>query len=334
MKAILLTLSLLVFFAAAGNAIDITTPDGTFKGVVVKKVLADAVTVTHSDGTALIDFDFLPPAMQAEVGWTPEKSAARKAAREAEMKRIADAEKEADEAPMRAAKEAAAKKKAEEDRIAAEEKAKRKVENAAFEAEIAKATAEQIAAAAKLREQLDRDRKGLPPLAEEVPVASVLGDKVKEITEPSAPKRLVITPGLGSVSDSIVHGNPLLKNPWVWTGVGLGVIVVVVLFMLPSNTSTLVRGSTAAGVRRKLTETSLRILPAFLLCFILGGLGAHRFYVGKVGTGVFFLIAFVLLFFGIPWLLIVSGIWLLFDLFFIISGAFTDSEGRTINKWT
>jgi hypothetical protein len=238
MKAILLTLSLLVFFTAAGRAIDITTPDGTFKDVKVKKVLADAVTVTHSDGTALIDFDFLPPAMQAEVGWTPEKSAARKAAKEAEMKRIADAEKEADEAPMRAAKEAAAKKKAEEDRIAAEEKAKRKVENAAFEAEIAKATAEQIAAAAKLREQLDRDRKGLPPLAEEVPVASVLGDKVKEITEPSAPKGLVITPGLGSVSDSIVHRNSLLENPWVWTGVGLGVIVVVVLFMLPSANRT------------------------------------------------------------------------------------------------
>ena len=229
MKAILLTLSLLVFFTAAGRAIDITTPDGTFKDVKVKKVLADAVTVTHSEGTALIDFDFLPPAMQAEVGWTPEKSAARKAAKEAEMKRIADAEKEADEAPMRAA---------EEDRIAAEEKAKRKVENAAFEAEIAKATAEQIAAAAKLREQLDRDRKGLPPLAEEVPVASVLGDKVKEITEPSAPKRLVITPGLGSVSDSIVHRNSLLENPWVWTGVGLGVIVVVVLFMLPSANRT------------------------------------------------------------------------------------------------
>jgi hypothetical protein len=75
-------------------------------------------------------------------------------------------------------------------------------------------------------------------LAEEVPVASVLGDKVKEITEPPAPKRTVITPGLGSVSDSIVHGNPLLENPWVWTGVGLGVIVVVVLFMLPSANRT------------------------------------------------------------------------------------------------
>lgn len=28
-----------------------------------------------------------------------------------------------------------------------------------------------------------------------------------------------------------------------------------------------------------------RILPAFLLCFFLRVLGVHRFYVGKVGTG-------------------------------------------------
>ncbi len=27
-------------------------------------------------------------------------------------------------------------------------------------------------------------------------------------------------------------------------------------------------------------------LVAFLLCFLLGGLGVHRFYVGKVGSGI------------------------------------------------
>ena len=238
MKAILLSLSLLITFAAAGHALDITTPDGTFKDVKVKKVVGDAVTVTHSEGTALIDFDYLPPAMQAEYGWSPEKSAARKAAKEAEMKRVADAEKEADEAPMRKAMEEKAKKKAEEDRIAAEEKSKRKVENAGFEAETAKTAEEQVAQAAKMREQLDRERKGLPPLAEEVPVASVLGDKVKEITEPAPVKRTSITPGIGSVSNAIVTENPLLQNPWVWIGIVVGLIIVVILFMLPSSSRT------------------------------------------------------------------------------------------------
>lgn len=240
MKATLLTLSLLLFFAAAGSAIDITTPEGTFKDVKVKKVVGEAVAVTHSEGTALIDFDYLPPAMQAEVGWTPEKSAARKAAKEAEMKRIADAEKEAEEAPKRAAMEAAAKKKAEEDRIAAEEKAKRKIENAGFETELAKTEEQQKAEAAKMRERMDRERKGLPPLPEDVPVAVVVADKGKQAEEPPAPapKKTALTPGLGSVSDAIVNENSLLQNPWVWIGIVAGLIVVVILFMLPSGNRT------------------------------------------------------------------------------------------------
>ncbi len=32
--------------------------------------------------------------------------------------------------------------------------------------------------------------------------------------------------------------------------------------------------------------TDKKILPAFLLCFFLGMFGAHRFYVGKIGTGI------------------------------------------------
>lgn len=66
-----------------------------------------------------------------------------------------------------------------------------------------------------------------------------------------------------------------------------------------------------------------RILPAFLLCFFLGIFGAHRFYVGKVGTG-------ILQIFTIGGL----GIWTLIDLIMIIVGAFTDKNNNKITQWT
>ena len=56
-----------------------------------------------------------------------------------------------------------------------------------------------------------------------------------------------------------------------------------------------------------------------LLCFFLGPLGIHRFYVGKVGTGVLHLIT-----------LGGMGIWSLIDLIMIIVGKFTDADGRVI----
>jgi TM2 domain-containing membrane protein YozV len=64
-------------------------------------------------------------------------------------------------------------------------------------------------------------------------------------------------------------------------------------------------------------------LVALLLCFFLGVLGAHRFYVGKVGSG----IAQLLTLGGL-------GIWALIDLIMIICGAFKDNEGNTITEWT
>jgi TM2 domain-containing membrane protein YozV len=69
--------------------------------------------------------------------------------------------------------------------------------------------------------------------------------------------------------------------------------------------------------------TDKRILPAFLLCFFLGWAGAHRFYVGKVGTGI--LMLFTGGVFGVLWLI---------DFIMIIVGAFTDSAGNKITEWT
>ncbi len=62
-------------------------------------------------------------------------------------------------------------------------------------------------------------------------------------------------------------------------------------------------------------------LVALLLCFFLGSLGAHRFYVGKMGTGVVQLIT-----------LGGCGIWALIDFIMIILGKFKDAQGADLQK--
>ncbi len=66
-----------------------------------------------------------------------------------------------------------------------------------------------------------------------------------------------------------------------------------------------------------------RILPAAILCFFLGVLGAHRFYVGKFGTGILQLLT------GGGF-----GIWFIIDFIMIVLGSFTDSDGNKITQWT
>lgn len=64
-------------------------------------------------------------------------------------------------------------------------------------------------------------------------------------------------------------------------------------------------------------------LVTLLLCFFLGGLGAHRFYSGHIGI-------------GIVQLLTVGGcgIWALIDFIRILIGSYTDANGnKLVKQW-
>ena len=62
-------------------------------------------------------------------------------------------------------------------------------------------------------------------------------------------------------------------------------------------------------------------VPTLLLCFFLGSLGVHRFYVGKVGTGIVMLLTLGGL-----------GIWTLIDFVIIATGNFKDKNGLKIKS--
>jgi len=70
-------------------------------------------------------------------------------------------------------------------------------------------------------------------------------------------------------------------------------------------------------------------LPTFLFAFFLGMLGIHRFYVGKVGSGIAQLILSLTVI-G----MLVTSIWVLIDWIAILSGTFRDADGLKIIKWT
>ena len=63
-------------------------------------------------------------------------------------------------------------------------------------------------------------------------------------------------------------------------------------------------------------------LAAALIAWFLGVFGVHRFYVGKIGTGLLMLVTLGGL-----------GIWVLIDFVMILIGSFRDKEGRYLSNW-
>lgn len=66
-------------------------------------------------------------------------------------------------------------------------------------------------------------------------------------------------------------------------------------------------------------------LATLLFALILGGLGGHRWYVGKQGTALLQIICWVVF----P----VLFVWVWIDIIMIIAGSFKDKQGLPIKNW-
>lgn len=75
------------------------------------------------------------------------------------------------------------------------------------------------------------------------------------------------------------------------------------------------------SVAIKTDVSSKDFITTLLLCLLAGGLGIHRYYVGKIGTGILYTLTAG-----------VFGIGILVDLIKIATGKFTDKDGKIIKR--
>lgn len=86
-----------------------------------------------------------------------------------------------------------------------------------------------------------------------------------------------------------------------------------------NNSNTNTNTNKASGVDMMTSPKSRWV--ALALCFFLGEFGIHRFYVGKIGSGILYLCTFGL--FGFGWLI---------DFFTILFGSFRDKYGFWLRR--
>lgn len=86
-----------------------------------------------------------------------------------------------------------------------------------------------------------------------------------------------------------------------------------------NNTNTNTNNAHGAGIDAMTSPKSRWV--ALALCFFLGEFGVHRFYVGKIGSGILYLCTFGL--FGFGWLI---------DFFTILFGSFRDKYGFWLRR--
>lgn len=104
-------------------------------------------------------------------------------------------------------------------------------------------------------------------------------------------------------------------------GFGLWVLIDLVLLLVGAMKDD--RGLPITRWNYESSASGKRLAPAFLLNFFFGFLGIHRFYVGKIGTG-------LLQLFTVGGF----GLWALVDHFLLVWGAFTDKAGNRVTQWT
>lgn len=81
------------------------------------------------------------------------------------------------------------------------------------------------------------------------------------------------------------------------------------------------------AVKGNITNSEKSFLTTLLLCFFLGGFGAHRFYTGHTGTAIVQLIMLITIILS-P----ITAIWVFIDFILILTGSFKTAKGEELAK--